>query len=380
MSTNIRPIAVGIDKLRVGTDALGNKTMKHALATCKDLGRASPKQARKLSDRGSVHEHRYSVDAGQFGTIYIAFKPHRADAGHPKFVFELNPNKLGREGLVEARAVLKDILGDRFDVAMSKAFVTLIDYFSDYPVNIREVYIDMTRKEVCGVWGFQFDSLFDLETLYLGAGGTDNQVRGYDKEREESDKAGKPRKHNRMAAAFDQDAKELGCRMRIEGRRLPGRVPLNRVHLLDNPFRNVSIAMIPESAAEFQEPLGRMLLDAARFLGWKVAVKRMKDANAERKYKRAFNKYLCDWWKPDEAAVDVGVALLRTGLFPESAFDPKVLRVSRSTPVGTMPTFDAEGIAALKSIKAMIAKKTKLKIIPHFADLDEEVEEQESDE
>jgi hypothetical protein len=370
MSGTIKPIAIGIDKVRIGTDALGTKTLKHALAACKDLGKASPKQARKLSDKGAVHKYRYSVDAGVYGTIYIAFRPHRADAGHPKFVFELNPNKLGREGLVEARAVLKDILGERFDIAMKKSFVTLIDYFADYPVNIRNVFIDMTRKEVCGVWGFQFNGQFDFETLYLGAGGTDNQVRGYDKKREESDKAGKPRERSRMDAVFDQDGKELGCRMRIEGRRLPGRVPLNEVHLLDNPFRNVSIAMIPATAKEFDEPLGRMLLDAARFLGWKVAVKRMKDANAERRYKRAFNKYLCDWWKPDEAAVDVGVALLRTGLFPEAAFDAKVLRVNRSTPVGTTPTFDAEGITALKKLRAEIAKKTKPKFDRHFEGLE----------
>jgi hypothetical protein len=376
----IRPIAVGIDKLRIGTNALGTKTLKHALAACKDLGRASPKQARKLSDRGGVHRYRYSVNAGEYGTIYVAFRPHRADADHPKFVVELNPNKLGAAGLIEARAALKDLLGDRFEAAMGGAFVTLIDYFADYPVNIREVFIDMTRKEICGVWGFQFDGHFDLETLYLGAGGTDNQVRGYDKKREESDKAGVPSERSRMAAAFDKDGKELGCRMRIEGRRLPGRVPLSRVHLLDNPFRNVSIAMIPATAKEFQEPLGRMLLDAARFLGWRVAVNRMNDANAIRRYKRAFNKYMCDWWKPDEAAVDVGVALLRTGLFPESAFDPKVLRVDRSTPAGATPTFDAEGIASLKKIKAMIAKAKKLKNGSRFDGLDEDDEERETDE
>ena len=354
MTDEIRPINIGIDKLRFGTNNVGPKTLRHMLGICKDLVKG--KTARTLSNVGQVHKHRYSVSIGEHGTLYLAFRPNRKDAGHPLVACELNPNKLGPEGLVEARAVLIEIIGTRYETAMAAAFVTLIDYFADYPVKMQELFIEMTRKEVCGSWGFQFDGTYTLQTVYLGAGGSDGQVRAYDKDAEERAKASKPYDWDRIDPVFDAQGNAIGCRMRIESRRLINSVPLSRIHGLENPFARIRIAMIPEAAKEFQNPLGRALLDSARALGWQLAVKRLKEPNEERRYRRAFAKHLCDWWNPDQAAVDVGVALLRTGLFPASAFDPRVQRRERQTPKTVVPTFDRQALTGLRKAESSLPK------------------------
>ena len=348
MTDDIKPIAIGIDKLRIGTRKPGPKTLKHALGVCKDLRKA--KEARTLSSTRGVHRHRYSVDVPGYGTIYVAFAPYREEGGHPKFVFELNPNKLGKKGMAEACVIIKEILGPYFDNAIDGAFVTLIDYFADYPVKMQELFIDMSRKESFGTWGKQFDGKFELQTIYLGSGGSDGQVRAYDKAAEEQAKASsKPAGGGgRLDPVYDSAGKAIGCRMRVEARRLLASTPLNKIHLLENPFARLKIASIKDSAPEFQNPLGRALLDSARSLGWQVAVKRLKDPNSERKYRRAFTKHVCDWWKPDEAAIDVAVALLRLGLFDPSSFDGRVQRTARRTPKSIIPTFDKAGLADYK--------------------------------
>ena len=249
MTDDIKPIAIGIDKLRIGSNNLGAKTLKHALGICKDLRKA--KDARTLSNTSGVHKYRYSVNAGEFGTIYIAFDPCREDAGHPLFVFELNPNKLGKLGMAEACAVLKEIIGPRYDTVMDSAFVTLIDYFADYPVKMQELFIDMSRKESFGVWGFQFDGSFELQTTYLGSGGSDGQVRAYDKMAEERAKASQKKEGGRIDPVYDAEGRAIGCRMRIEARRLLRSIPLTKIHLLENPFARIKIAMISDDAPEF---------------------------------------------------------------------------------------------------------------------------------
>lgn len=367
MTEDIKPIAVGIDKLRLGSNKLGPKTLKHAFSICKDLCKG--KDARTLSSTEGVHKHRYSVKAGDYGTIYVAFSPFREDANHPKFVFELNPNKLGKAGMVEACAVLKEIIGSRFDDVMDGAFVTLIDYFADYPVKMQELFIDMSRKESFGTWGKQFDGKFEIETIYLGSGGSDGQVRAYDKAAEEQAKASSKKTAGRLDPVYDATGKAIGCRMRVEARRLLPSVPLNKIHLLENPFARLRIAMISDDAREFQNPLGRALLDSARSLGWQIAVKRLKDKDAERKYRRAFAKHLCNWWKPDEAAIDVGVALLRLGLFDPTSFDPRVQRTARRTPKSVISTFDKSALAEYKKANPSPAKK-----VDHFDGLDEDDE------
>ena len=356
MTDDIKPIAIGIDKLRIGTRKPGPKTLKYALGVCKDLRKA--KEARTLSSKGGVHRYRYSVDVGDYGTIYVAFAPYRKEGGHPQFVFELNPNKLGKKGMAEACVIIKEMLGPYFDNAIDGAFVTLIDYFADYPVKMQELFIDMSRKESFGTWGKQFDGKFEIETIYLGSGGSDGQVRAYDKAAEERAKASSKTAGGRLDPVYDATGKAIGCRMRVEARRLLASTPLNKIHLLENPFARLKIAYIKDSAPEFQNPLGRALLDSARSLGWQVALKRLKDEPSERKYRRAFTKHLCDWWKPDEAAVDVAVALLRLGLFASSSFDPRVQRTARGTPKSIIPTFDKAGLADYKKANPP-SKKSK---------------------
>ena len=368
MTDDIKPIAIGIDKLRIGTRKPGPKTLKHALVVCKDLRKA--KEARTLSSKGGVHRHRFSVNVGDYGTIYIAFSPYRKDAGHPEFVFELNPNKLGKKGMAEACVIIKEILGPYFDNAMGGAFVTLIDYFADYPVKMQELFIDMSRKESFGTWGKQFDGKFEIQTIYLGSGGSDGQVRAYDKAAEEQAKASSKTAGGRLDPVYDATGKPVGCRMRLEARRLLPSTPLEKIHLLQNPFTRLKIARIKDSAPEFQNPLGRALLDSARSLGWQVALKRLKDVPSERKYRRAFTKHLCNWWKPDEAAIDVAVTLLRLGLFASSSFDPRVQRTARKTPKNIIPTFDK---AALEDYKK--AKKSTAKHENHFQGLEVEDED-----
>ena len=290
MTEDIKSIAIGIDKLRIGSNNLGAKTLKHALGICKDLRKV--KDARTLSSTGGVHKHRFSVKAGDYGTIYIAFDPHRQEAGHPLFVFELNPNKLGKPGMDEARTVLKEIIGPRYDTVMDSAFVTLIDYFADYPVKMQELFIDMSRKESFGSWGFQFGDAYELQTIYLGSGGSDGQVRTYDKVAEERAKAKPNNDGGQIDPVYNAKGQAIGCRMRVEARRLLPSIPLTKIHLLENPFARIKIAKISDDAAQFHNPLGRALLDSARYLGWPIALKRLKDPDSERKYRRAFAKYL----------------------------------------------------------------------------------------
>ena len=113
--------------------------------------------------------------------------------------------------------------------------------------------------------------------------------------------------------------------------------------------------------------MGRALLDSARFLGWQIAVKRLKDPNSERKYRRAFSKHLCEWWKPDEAAVDVGVALLRLGLFDPSSFDQRVQRSARKSS-NLIPTFDKSALAEKKKAEAASVRK----VSSHFTGLEDD--------
>lgn len=361
MESSIRPLAIGLDKVRFGINNIGGKSMKNTLKVCRDLVQA--KQARTLRSTGQTHKYRYSITLVEGQTLYVAFRPHNKDGGHPRFVAEFNPNKLGAEGLEEARVVFLQFFEQRFERVMSSAFLTLLDYYADYPVKVQELLIEMTRKEVCATWGLQFNAHFIPQTLYLGSGGSDGQVRAYDTEAEGIAATAKAGRDGKIEEVLNAHGKAMGCRMRIEGRRLPRSLPLDRVHELDNPFARVSISKISEDAPEFQTPVGRILLTAASAVGWQIALKRLGDPDMVRRFRRAFAKYKCDWWKPDEAAVDVGVALYRMGVFPALAFDPKVKSRSRSAKQATTVTFDCEQYKAykreLKMQKTDSHRKTK---------------------
>ena len=369
-----RPLAVGIDKLRIGIDTTGRK-LDIVKEVCADLVKA--KTARTLRSTGQTHSHRYSITVHNGHTMLVEFVPHVREGGHPLFVLELNPNKLGRKGLAEARVILKQFFEEAYDKVMGSAFVTLIDYFADYPVPPQDVFIDMTRKEVCAVWGIQFDGQWKLQTLYFGAGGTDGQVRAYDTQDQAAAALARSGRDGTLEEALSADGKVAGCRMRVEARRYPKSVPLRELHKLENPFARVAIAKIDADAPEFQDPLGRLLLTAASAVGWKLALHRLGEKTLIRKYRRAFAKYHCEWWNPDAAAVDVAVAVLRTGLFPESAFDTKVARRARVAKDGP-PTFDRKEFERQrreqrKSRAALTStKRVSSDFDDYFADLYEE--------
>lgn len=179
MSKTIRPISVGIDKLRFGSDTFGPKASAATLAYCKDL--VKDKIARRCRSTGDTHKHRFSITVREHETMYVALSPYRKDGTHPRFVVDLNPNKLGADGMKDAIAYLQGMLGTRYDAVMGEARITMIDYFADYPVKVQNIFIEMPRKETCATWGIQFGSKFMPQTYYLGGGGTDGQVKAYDK-------------------------------------------------------------------------------------------------------------------------------------------------------------------------------------------------------
>jgi len=317
------------------------------------------KTARTLTNSGQTHKYRFSITLKKGETMYVAFKPFHKDKGHAQFIVELNPNKLGPEGLEDARAVLRQFFEDDYDRVMSAAFITLLDYFADYPVMVNEVFIEMPRKETCATWGLQFNADWLIKTIYLGGGGSDGQVKVYDKVAEAIAATAANGRDGTIDEVLDASGNAVGSRMRIEARRFPRSLPLSKLHTLDNPFSRVSIAKIGSDAKEFQEPLGRCLLLAARAFGWQVALKTIGDANAIRRYRHAFVKYRCEWWGPDRAAVDVAVAVLKTGLFPEDAFDGQVAGNARSSKPGKIRTFDRKQFDQYKREKKEQGKLTK---------------------
>jgi hypothetical protein len=365
MDKTITPLAIGLDKFRFGTNTFGRTSRETTLHVCRDMVKA--KQARKLSGSGQTHKHRFSITVADGQTLYVAFRPNRKDGGHPKFVAEFNPAKLGPAGVEEVRVVLRQFFDERYESVMGGAFVTLIDYFADYPVRVQDLYIEMTRKESCAVWGIQFGGRWEPQTYYLGSGGSDGQTRVYDKAAHATADAARQGRDGQIDQVFDENGAEVGCRMRVESRRFPGSVPLKQVHTLENPFARIAIAQIPSDAPEFQTPLGRVLLSAASAVGWQVALQRLGDVNEVRRYRRAFAKYECRWWDPDQAAVDVAVAILRLGLFPESAFDPRVVRRARLSKTGTVPTFSRDDLKAARKEKRKTGTDESL-----FSDLDSE--------
>jgi hypothetical protein len=367
MDNTITPLAIGLDKLRFGTNTFGSASRRNTLSVCRDLARA--KEARKLSDTGRTHKHRYSITVAEGQTLYVAFSPNRKDGGHPKFVAEFNPAKLGPNGVEEVRVVLRQFFEERYENVMSGAFVTLVDYFADYPVRVQDLYIEMTRKESCAIWGVQFGGRWEPQTYYFGSGGSDGQTRVYDRAAQATADAAKHGRDGQIDQVFGEEGREVGCRMRVETRRFPGSIPLSRLHELENPFARISIARITSDAPEFQTPLGRVLLSAASAVGWQVALQRLGDVNEVRRYRRAFAKYKCEWWDPDQAAVDVAVAVLRLGLFPESAFDPRVVRRARHSKTGSVPTFSRDDLKVARKEKRKTKTGTDDLL---FSDLDSE--------
>lgn len=317
----IKPLAIGIDKLRIGTDTLGRGCYAHARAACQDIVKS--KRARAL--RSTTYKYRYQFRLGERATMLIQFRPVRSGKAriHPKFSFELNPNLLGKDQLAEAHAYLRQVLGHFWAPAMRAARVTLIDYFADYPVKVQDLLLEVARKESCGVWGVHYGDGWVPQTYYFGAGGTDGQFRIYDKAAQ-AIATGQAERFGSIETLKDKKGCSVGSRMRVEVRRLPSNVPLRAIHTLPNPFSALKIASIDSSAKEFASPEGQAVLQAARVVGWQVAVRSVGDANTLRRLRHAFCKYLVDWWSPDQAAVSAGVALLNTGLFPDEAFDTQV--------------------------------------------------------
>lgn len=78
---------------------------------------------------------------------------------------------------------------------------------------------------------------------------------------------------------------------------------------------------LPRLVDAMQTDFDRLFLDSIRLNGLGIALRRIKDIPARRRYARAVAKYRIEWWEPERLGSQLAHALQRTRIFPDSAFE-----------------------------------------------------------
>ena len=245
------------------------------------------------------------------------------------FRMEYNPANLATGDGKVLKEHLQGLFLDEYHAVMSHARITQIDVAVDIAnVQMGELLVSERRRRKSAVWGKEFDRNGALETVYLGAPRSDEQIRVYNKEVQ-----------LRVSGGPD-----LGYRLtRVEAVLIP-RVPvpltvadkgdttnpvqtryqsgilLHQTGRLENPFARIQLASVSALEKLGAHYRGRLFLACCHHNGTQSALNILPDALRKRYVKRLLRAEF-DWWQPETIWKSLDDALKSLGIFPDSAFE-----------------------------------------------------------
>ncbi len=199
--------------------------------------------------------------------------------GKPLFRMDLNPAKLGPDGIAELRADLAGCLPDGVDWLLAKGHTTRIDAALDL------MGADLDQLHVVSAYPMQH-TLWSregrLQTIYMGTPKSQRRIRLYDKAAEQSGGkcvAGPP--VTRIEAVIRKSCL------------------LSHMKSLPNPFSSLKIIEMPPVAGGIQPHHWFMFGQTAKNLTVGVALAQLPSATRNR-YRKALASGAVDWFKSSD--------------------------------------------------------------------------------
>lgn len=228
---------------------------------------------------------------------------------------EMNPKKLGPEGLRVVKQVLKALLGPTFIECIAGGNITRVDASCDISqIRPSDLVIWSNRARSSGIWVRYFDAngrdRWEVETLAIGARESDYYLQVYDK------------------SAQLWNTKNIllkNLKTRIEARMQPRNsqrksAKVSELRMISNPFLPINVAYFPEAGNE-KDHL-ELLFYASQVIGQEAVLKKL--GAAEKTKRAAFRNMMSrdtpDWWQPERLWQEVLEHLHSTGLFPDRTF------------------------------------------------------------
>ena len=247
------------------------------------------------------------AETGQAVLIEAHPKIETAGKNYRFMRFELNPNKLGAQGVEFLRTQLVQIfLEDAWPKVAINCNLTRLDVAADL-LNVRTagLIIESAAKSGNAKNVFYKSAEGDLESVYLGLkkGKGPTPVIGYDKGKELADKG---------------EVSEFGiAHFRLERRMVPNK-SLTELISIQNPFKNIVVMDLTKT---IDPPDGQhnwqFFLDSCRVRGMEAALDILPDDDLRSAYQNAIAEADRKIWQPDKIWDRWPDTLAMSGLLPE---------------------------------------------------------------
>lgn len=317
---NPSPLRLAIDKLALALpyEALEKRHRKTVRENLEDIVKEYGGLPR--SPKGKAYRHRATVPVNDECTLLIEARPNRPEWTGYAVRIEWNPNKAGDGGNAKVRQILTTLFGEDASHLIAQLGLVAVDWCIDVPgVSINDVIILINDKQYCSTWGKVFHDGAQLESLMAGSPKSSHQVRCYNKLRELLSALAQRTVSIKMAD-LEQAMKTIGKLMRIEVSTKHSALHPSCLHEIDNPFDGIRFFSLAQVGEALDTDMGRLFIDSVQLNGMNVALRRIKDENQRRRFKREVARHQVDWWDPQMFAVQVVDAVKQLRIFPASAF------------------------------------------------------------
>src|SRR5579864_5516953 len=243
------------------------------------------------------------------------------DSTHSMFRLEFNPAKLSDRGRKRLRQHLTDLFLADFDEVMAAVKITTMDSAVDIShVNFATLVVTENKKRKSGAWGKNLGGNGQIETFYLGSKRSDEQVKVYNK-KEQLKSTGRDPGQEITRVEVTQIPKPKDKKTG----RLGHGIHLTELHLLRNPFARIQLSSLPAARKYSDSDRWTMFLGCCESRGVQGALSGIGDDKLRRIYLKRVIRGAFSWWNPDAIWKGLPLALRNVGIFPESAFEKRMV-------------------------------------------------------
>lgn len=248
--------------------------------------------------KGNRYKHNFEVVFGPDTVVLIQICPLQEN--NSLIRIELNPQKSGADGLRILKNILVNLLGPTMEMELRKATISMMDLTVDLTgchVNDLLVHREKSKKSAL-FWG----ESGEVETIYIGTPKSPRQVKIY----------------NKRAEVLQKTKEDIGVdTTRVECSLMPSKRSAQNLLTIENPFSDLYICSVDDSALEDSSDMTRLFLDSCRYRGWTAALARIKDHKRRTNLRERLSaRYKANWWNADTVWAGFASAISKLGLFP----------------------------------------------------------------